>query len=133
MGLVHSSHAIFPSSEIRILAFEALEISIDCCSVLLWLPEIGRVFIFQFLIVLLELFELQALHSHFLNVFSEYSKFLCHFEELTIRCNSYPFFTKRTKAKIEEDSRGQPFYLESFLKALHVEYVPAPTHHTRSS
>ena len=129
LGLVHRSHTVLPSSEIRSLAFEALEISINRCSVLLWLPEVGRTFILQFLIVLLELFELQTFHGHLLYVLSEYSKFLSHLEELTIRCNSNPFFTKGTEAEVEEDSRGQPFYLESFLQAFHMEDVSASAHH----
>jgi hypothetical protein len=129
LGLVHRSHAVLPSSEIRVLALKTLEISINRCCVLLWLPKVWRTFILQFLIVLLELFELQAFHGHFLDVLSEYSKFLSHLEELAIRCNSDPFFTKGTKAEIEEDSRGQPFYLESFLEAFHMEDVPASAHH----
>jgi len=41
LGLVHSSHTVLPSSEIRVLALKALEISINRCGVLLGLSEVG--------------------------------------------------------------------------------------------
>lgn len=41
LGLVHRRHAVFSSSEVWILAFEALEIGVDGSCVLFRLPEVG--------------------------------------------------------------------------------------------
>jgi hypothetical protein len=129
LRLVHGSHAIFPSSKIRFLAFEALEVCIYRRGVFFGFPEVRRVLILQFLIIFLQLFELEPLHRHFLYVLSEYPELLGHFEELAVGGDADPLLAEGAEAEVEEDTRGEPFYLESLLQAFHVEDVAAFAHY----
>ena len=46
LGLVHSCHAVFSATEVRVFALKALEVSVDSHSVLFGLSVVRRAFFF---------------------------------------------------------------------------------------
>ncbi len=48
--------------------------------------------------------------------------------QLTVFTNCDPLFTERTITEVEEDTRREPFDLEPFLEALHMEYMATLAH-----
>lgn len=69
LSLVHSSHAIFSSSKIWTFALKAHKVGVNNHRILFWFPKVRRGFIFELWIILLQLFKLQSIKSHCLNLF----------------------------------------------------------------
>jgi hypothetical protein len=53
--------------------------------------------------------------GHILNFLIQNRVFLRIFEEFTLLANSYPLFAEGAQAEVKEDSRGEPFDLETFF------------------
>lgn len=125
VGLVHGCDAVLPASEVGILALEALEVGVDDAGVLLWLAEVRRVLVLQFLVRLLQLLKFQSLYRHRLDLLPQQPELFGGLVEFAVGIDCDPGLAERTVAEVEEDTRSQPLYLEPLLEALDVEDVAA--------
>jgi hypothetical protein len=64
--------------------------------------------------------------GHILNFLIQNRVFLRIFEEFTLLANSYPLFAEGAQAEVKEDSRGEPFDLETFFRHLTWKICPHP-------